>query len=112
MSASGPNLCAPDTASSEQFGCWVMSYGYSFEIPYLEYTVWNRATLPGLQEPISVSVFTRGMICASVCFLNGQGKYKFKAKELLKSGCNELLRPDILVAMYNSGMWSKVTICL
>ncbi|KAI2660599.1 Nebulin [Labeo rohita] len=36
-----------------------------------------------------------------------QGKYKFKAKELLKSGCNELLRPDILVAMYNSGMWSK-----
>ncbi|TRY59272.1 hypothetical protein DNTS_016356 [Danionella cerebrum] len=36
-----------------------------------------------------------------------QGKYKFKAKELLKSGCNELLRPDILRAMYNSGMWSK-----
>uniref|UniRef100_A0A671PWE2 Nebulin-like n=1 Tax=Sinocyclocheilus anshuiensis TaxID=1608454 RepID=A0A671PWE2_9TELE len=36
-----------------------------------------------------------------------QGKYKFKAKELLKSGCNELRRPDILVAMYNSGMWSK-----
>ncbi|XP_056107866.1 nebulin-like isoform X1 [Rhinichthys klamathensis goyatoka] len=34
-------------------------------------------------------------------------KYKCKAKELLKSGCNELLRPDILVAMYNSGMWSK-----
>ncbi|XP_050975988.1 nebulin isoform X28 [Labeo rohita] len=39
--------------------------------------------------------------------LINDGKYKFKAKELLKSGCNELLRPDILVAMYNSGMWSK-----
>uniref|UniRef100_A0A9J8CJ90 Nebulin n=1 Tax=Cyprinus carpio carpio TaxID=630221 RepID=A0A9J8CJ90_CYPCA len=39
--------------------------------------------------------------------LINDGKYKFKAKELLKSGCNELRRPDILVAMYNSGMWSK-----
>lgn len=44
-------------------------------------------------------------------FFNGQEKYKFKAKELLKSGCNELRRPDILNAMYNSSMWSKVTIC-
>nr|XP_021329856.1 nebulin isoform X40 [Danio rerio] len=39
--------------------------------------------------------------------LINDGKYKCKAKELLKGGCNELLRPDILVAMYNSGMWSK-----
>ncbi|KAI4876854.1 hypothetical protein NFI96_011088 [Prochilodus magdalenae] len=36
-----------------------------------------------------------------------QVKYKFRAKELLRSGCNELLRPDILNAMYNSSMWSK-----
>ncbi|XP_051998003.1 nebulin isoform X17 [Xyrauchen texanus] len=34
-------------------------------------------------------------------------KYRFKAKELNKSGCNELLRPDILNAVYNSGMRSK-----
>ncbi|XP_036401156.1 nebulin [Megalops cyprinoides] len=34
-------------------------------------------------------------------------KYKSRAKELLKSGCNELLRPDILSAIYNSSMWSK-----
>ncbi|XP_035265490.1 nebulin isoform X4 [Anguilla anguilla] len=34
-------------------------------------------------------------------------RYKFRAKELLKSGCNELLRPDFLSAMYNSNMWSK-----
>ncbi|XP_066542162.1 nebulin [Hoplias malabaricus] len=39
--------------------------------------------------------------------LSNDNKYKFRAKELLKSGCNELLRPDILNALYNSGMWSK-----
>ncbi|KPP78997.1 nebulin-like, partial [Scleropages formosus] len=36
-----------------------------------------------------------------------QIRYKGKAKELLKSGCNELHRPDILGALYNSSMWSK-----
>lgn len=55
----------------------------------------------------SVSVLS---VC--LCLLCGQAKYKFRAKELLKSGCNELLRPDILNAIYNSSMWSKVTICL
>ncbi|XP_037395337.1 nebulin isoform X15 [Pygocentrus nattereri] len=34
-------------------------------------------------------------------------KYKVRAKELLRGGCNELLRPDILNALYNSSMWSK-----
>ncbi|XP_051261069.1 nebulin isoform X10 [Dicentrarchus labrax] len=33
--------------------------------------------------------------------------YKSKAKDLLKSGCNELLRPDILTALYQSTMGSK-----
>ncbi|GAA6108157.1 nebulin isoform X35 [Tachysurus ichikawai] len=36
-----------------------------------------------------------------------QFKYKVRAKELLKSGCNELHRPDLLNAMYNTSMWSK-----
>ncbi|XP_049340917.1 nebulin isoform X47 [Astyanax mexicanus] len=34
-------------------------------------------------------------------------KYRYRAKEMLRSGCKELLRPDILNAMYNSKMWSK-----
>ncbi|XP_048862238.1 nebulin-like isoform X44 [Brienomyrus brachyistius] len=34
-------------------------------------------------------------------------RYKSKAKELHKGGCNELRRPDILGALYNSFMWSK-----
>ncbi|XP_040912851.1 nebulin isoform X2 [Toxotes jaculatrix] len=33
--------------------------------------------------------------------------YKSRAKDLLKSGCNELLRPDILTALYQSTMSSK-----
>ncbi|XP_047193270.1 nebulin isoform X28 [Scophthalmus maximus] len=33
--------------------------------------------------------------------------YKTRAKDLLKSGCNELLRPDILTALYQSTMSSK-----
>lgn len=37
-----------------------------------------------------------------------QARYKSKAKDLLKSGCNELLRPDILTALYQSTMGSKV----
>lgn len=27
---------------------------------------------------------------------------------LLKRGCNEILRPDMLTALYNSYMWSQV----
>ncbi|XP_071337112.1 nebulin isoform X4 [Trachinotus anak] len=34
-------------------------------------------------------------------------KYKSRAKDLLKSGCNELLRPDILTALYQSTIGSK-----
>ncbi|XP_072253587.1 nebulin isoform X3 [Leuresthes tenuis] len=33
--------------------------------------------------------------------------YKTRAKDLLKSGCNELLRPDILTALYQSTVGSK-----
>uniref|UniRef100_A0A4W6DPW1 Nebulin n=1 Tax=Lates calcarifer TaxID=8187 RepID=A0A4W6DPW1_LATCA len=36
-----------------------------------------------------------------------QAMYKSRAKDLLKSGCNELLRPDILTALYQSIMGSK-----
>ncbi|XP_052531147.1 nebulin isoform X44 [Tympanuchus pallidicinctus] len=34
--------------------------------------------------------------------------YKSLAKMLLKQGCNEILRPDILTALYNSYLWSQV----
>ncbi|XP_026000054.1 nebulin isoform X25 [Astatotilapia calliptera] len=33
--------------------------------------------------------------------------YKSRAKDLLKGGCNELLRPDILTALYQTTMGSK-----
>lgn len=46
-----------------------------------------------------------GMLCVCVC---GQARYKSKAKNLLKSGCNELHRPDILTALYQSTLSSKV----
>ncbi|XP_030284288.1 nebulin isoform X16 [Sparus aurata] len=39
--------------------------------------------------------------------LINDARYKSKAKDLLKSGCNELLRPDILTALYQSTMGSK-----
>lgn len=39
-----------------------------------------------------------------------QALYKSKAKDLLKSGCNELLRPDILTALYSTVMGSKVNV--
>ncbi|XP_062390346.1 nebulin isoform X4 [Sardina pilchardus] len=39
--------------------------------------------------------------------LANDSKYKARAKALHKSGCNELLRPDILGAIFNSSMWSK-----
>ncbi|XP_044071724.1 nebulin isoform X17 [Siniperca chuatsi] len=40
-------------------------------------------------------------------FLINDALYKSRAKDLLKSGCNELLRPDILTALYQSTMSSK-----
>ncbi|XP_035375972.1 nebulin isoform X3 [Electrophorus electricus] len=43
----------------------------------------------------------------SASALTNDVRYRRRAKELLKSGCKELLRPDILNAMYNSSMWSK-----
>uniref|UniRef100_A0A8I5ZRN3 Nebulin n=1 Tax=Rattus norvegicus TaxID=10116 RepID=A0A8I5ZRN3_RAT len=37
-----------------------------------------------------------------------QRKYKSSAKMLLKQGCNEILRPDMLTALYNTHMWSQI----
>lgn len=42
------------------------------------------------------------------CSLHEQRKYKSSAKMLLKRGCNEILRPDMLTALYNTYMWSQV----
>ncbi|XP_027131937.1 nebulin isoform X3 [Larimichthys crocea] len=39
--------------------------------------------------------------------LINDARYKSKAKDLLKSGCNELHRPDILTALYQSVLGSK-----
>ncbi|XP_048834928.1 nebulin isoform X16 [Brienomyrus brachyistius] len=49
--------------------------------------------------------FYRAMKNASV--VTDHKRYRSRAMELLKSGCNELFRPDILGAMYNSSMWSQ-----
>ncbi|XP_042664473.1 nebulin [Tyto alba] len=35
-------------------------------------------------------------------------KYKSFAKMLLQHGCNEILRPDMLAALYNTYLWSQV----
>ncbi|KAM4870057.1 nebulin isoform X19 [Urocitellus parryii] len=40
--------------------------------------------------------------------LMNERKYKSSAKMLLKQGCNEILRPDMLTALYNSHMWSQI----
>ncbi|CAB1328633.1 unnamed protein product [Coregonus sp. 'balchen'] len=38
---------------------------------------------------------------------NSQKRYRSRARELLKNGCNELLRPDILSAIYQSSAQCK-----
>lgn len=56
-------------------------------------------------------VLNYGMLFVCVCLCRcmcEQARYKSKAKDLLKSGCNELLRPDILTALYSTVMGSKV----
>uniref|UniRef100_A0A2K6EXC1 Nebulin n=1 Tax=Propithecus coquereli TaxID=379532 RepID=A0A2K6EXC1_PROCO len=40
--------------------------------------------------------------------LMNERKYKSSAKTLLKQGCNEILRPDILTALYNTYIWSQI----
>ncbi|XP_070363846.1 nebulin isoform X32 [Equus asinus] len=40
--------------------------------------------------------------------LMNERKYKSSAKMLLKQGCNEILRPDMLTALYNTYMWSQI----
>ncbi|XP_063789619.1 nebulin isoform X5 [Pseudophryne corroboree] len=39
--------------------------------------------------------------------LANEKKYKSKAKILLQHGCNEIQRPDMLRAIYNTSMWSQ-----
>ncbi|XP_069838800.1 nebulin isoform X3 [Dendropsophus ebraccatus] len=39
--------------------------------------------------------------------LANEKKYKTKAKMLLQHGCNEIQRPDMLRALYNTSMWSQ-----
>lgn len=59
----------------------------------------------------SFCVLNYGMLCVCVCVCHcvcGQKMYKSRAKDLLKGGCNELLRPDILTALYQTTMGSKV----
>lgn len=46
-------------------------------------------------------------VCVRHCVC-GQKMYKSRAKDLLKGGCNELHRPDILTALYQTTMGSKV----
>ncbi|XP_032142263.1 nebulin isoform X12 [Sapajus apella] len=40
--------------------------------------------------------------------LMNERKYKSSAKMFLQHGCNEILRPDMLTALYNSHMWSQI----
>uniref|UniRef100_A0A8C0ZGL2 Nebulin n=1 Tax=Cyanistes caeruleus TaxID=156563 RepID=A0A8C0ZGL2_CYACU len=42
------------------------------------------------------------------CHLHGQKSYKSFAKMLLQHGCNEILRPDMLTALYNTYLWSQI----
>lgn len=66
-----------------------------------------------LSSPPSVTVLflTYPKLWHAVCMcMYKQALYKSKAKDLLKSGCNELLRPDILTALYSTVMGSKVNI--
>lgn len=42
------------------------------------------------------------------CHLHEQRQYKAFAKMLLQQGCNEILRPDMLTALYNTYLWSQV----
>ncbi|XP_030435750.1 nebulin isoform X23 [Gopherus evgoodei] len=39
--------------------------------------------------------------------LMNEKKYKSSAKLFLQHGCNEILRPDMLTALYNTNLWSQ-----
>ena len=66
---------------------------------------------PSVHPAVCMFPQPRHVMClyVGVCvWTYGQVKYKSRAKDLLKSGCNELLRPDILTALYQSAIGSKV----
>lgn len=85
------HLSEPDRLTKEQTTLWTARFPCAFSF-----------------YPVAWPV--RAYMC--VCLLCKQVRYKIRAKELLKGGCNELLRPDFLNAMYNTSMGSKVTIWL
>lgn len=53
------------------------------------------------------SAACRVCVCCLVV-LRAQARYKSKARDMLRSGCNELHRPDILTALFSTTMGSKV----
>lgn len=77
----------------------------------LKAQMWTNSSSPPSVTAVSYLSLTMACcVCMCVCIscTCEQAKYKSKAKDLLKSGCNELLRPDILTALYTSIMGSKV----
>lgn len=59
----------------------------------------------------TVPVLILCMLCVFVGVCpRGQKRYRSRARELLKNGCNELLRPDILSAICQSSAQCKVII--
>lgn len=113
--------------SERQFNNWWINYAMS-ERPIiklkmisvtLETQIWTNILchtwISGVlfSSPLSVTAVSHvssTMACGVClcCCMCEQALYKSKAKDLLKSGCNELLRPDILTALYTSTMGSKV----
>ncbi|MGH0162934.1 UNVERIFIED_CONTAM: hypothetical protein FKN15_044047 [Acipenser sinensis] len=66
-----------------------------------------RAEYEKRKDKYSVVVDDPRNILAKEASNRSQKKYKSVAKKLLQQGCNEILRPDILTALYNTNLWSQ-----
>ncbi|XP_067405578.1 nebulin isoform X28 [Emydura macquarii macquarii] len=97
---------------------WLRGFGcYAWDTPDLALAEKNKVLYSGCKYKESFEKMKSQFEYVADCPINrhfkhatqlmNEKKYKSSAKLFLQHGCNELLRPDMLTALYNTNLWSQ-----
>ncbi|EMP38771.1 Nebulin [Chelonia mydas] len=97
---------------------WLRGFGcYAWDTPDLALAEKNKALYSGYKYKESFEKMKSQFEYVADCPINrhfkhatqlmNEKKYKSSAKLFLQHGCNEILRPDMLTALYNTNLWSQ-----
>uniref|UniRef100_A0A674KBG9 Nebulin n=1 Tax=Terrapene triunguis TaxID=2587831 RepID=A0A674KBG9_9SAUR len=97
---------------------WLRGFGcYAWDTPDLALAEKNKVLYSGCKYKESSEKTKSQFEYVADCPINrhfkhatqlmNEKKYKSSAKLFLQHGCNEILRPDMLTALYNTNLWSQ-----